>query len=81
MLEKICRGPVDPMFELKYKADNDTDPRKIDLGVGVYRNEAGSYQELEVVRQVKLPDVKLTIKAKCYDRPRKSCINSTWATM
>lgn len=55
MLEKISRGPADPMFELKAKADHDTDPRKVDLGVGVYRDEAGSYQELEVVRQVRLP--------------------------
>ncbi|KAH7070250.1 pyridoxal phosphate-dependent transferase [Paraphoma chrysanthemicola] len=49
MLEKIERGPPDPMFELKANADMDEDPRKVDLGVGIYRNEAGSYEELETV--------------------------------
>ncbi|KAH7078117.1 pyridoxal phosphate-dependent transferase [Paraphoma chrysanthemicola] len=53
MLEKIERGPPDPMFELKANADMDEDPRKVDLGVGIYRNEAGVYEELETVMRAK----------------------------
>lgn len=52
MFGHIQPGPPDPMFTLKKNADNDRSLEKIDLGVGIYRNEAGSYQELEVVRQV-----------------------------
>ncbi|OBR16148.1 Aspartate aminotransferase [Colletotrichum higginsianum IMI 349063] len=51
MFGHIQPGPPDPMFTLKKNADNDRSLEKIDLGVGIYRNEAGSYQELEVVRQ------------------------------
>lgn len=40
------------MFILKKDADSDLDPDKIDLGVGIYRSEAGNYQELEVVKLV-----------------------------
>ncbi|USP82132.1 Dicarboxylic amino acid permease [Curvularia clavata] len=53
MLEKVKRGPPDPMFDLKARADADTNPHKIDLGVGIYRSEAGSYQELGVVKRAK----------------------------
>ncbi|KAF9872749.1 aspartate aminotransferase [Colletotrichum karsti] len=53
MFEHIQPGPPDPMFNLKRDADNDHSPEKVDLGVGIYRNESGSYQELEVVREAK----------------------------
>lgn len=43
------------MFILKKDADSDLDPEKIDLGVGIYRSEAGNYQELEVVKLVGQP--------------------------
>lgn len=43
------------MFILKQRADSDADPEKVDLGVGIYRSEAGSYQELEVVKLVSHP--------------------------
>jgi aspartate aminotransferase, cytoplasmic len=54
MLELVQQGAPDPMFTLKKIADADNDPRKVDLGVGVYRNEDGRYQELEVVRRVSI---------------------------
>ncbi|KAK1705054.1 pyridoxal phosphate-dependent transferase [Colletotrichum lupini] len=54
MFGHVQPGPPDPMFTLKRDADNDTSPEKVDLGVGIYRNEEGSYQELEVVRKAKL---------------------------
>ncbi|KXH57983.1 aspartate aminotransferase [Colletotrichum salicis] len=53
MFEHVQPGPPDPMFTLKRDADNDTSPEKVDLGVGIYRGEEGSYQELDVVRQAK----------------------------
>ncbi|KAI4600070.1 hypothetical protein KJ359_001171 [Pestalotiopsis sp. 9143b] len=53
MFEHIQAGPSDPMFWLKKRADSDTSPEKVDVGVGIYRNEQGRYQELEVVREAK----------------------------
>lgn len=52
MFGHIQPGPPDPMFTLKKNADTDVSPKKVDLGVGIYRSEAGVYQELEVVKQV-----------------------------
>ncbi|KAI8654213.1 hypothetical protein LRP88_01757 [Fusarium phalaenopsidis] len=54
MFKSFKRGPVDPMFILKKKADEDVSPEKADLGVGIYRNEAGLYSELNSVKQAKL---------------------------
>ncbi|KAF6798769.1 aspartate aminotransferase [Colletotrichum sojae] len=54
MFGHIQPGPPDPMFTLKKNADTDLDFRKVDLGVGIYRSEAGVYQELEVVKQYEL---------------------------
>lgn len=52
MFEHIKPGPPDPMFDLKRDSDNDHSSEKVDLGVGIYRNEFGLYQELEVVKLV-----------------------------
>lgn len=46
------------MYDLKKRADSDTSRLKADLGVGIYRNEAGVYQELDVVKQVSLARAK-----------------------
>ncbi|RSM12546.1 hypothetical protein CEP52_002337 [Fusarium oligoseptatum] len=54
MFKSFQRGPVDPMFILKKKADEDVSPEKADLGVGIYRNEAGLYSELNSVKKAKL---------------------------
>ena len=54
MFEVVTKGPVDSFFHLKKKADRDAHPDKVDVGVGIYRNEQGRYQELDVVRQVGL---------------------------
>lgn len=40
------------MYDLKKKADNDLSPSKVDLGIGIYRNEQGAYQELQCVKEV-----------------------------
>lgn len=55
MFGHIQPGPRDPMFILKKDADSDFNPDKVDLGVGIYRSEAGNYQELEVVKLVGQP--------------------------
>ncbi|KAF4416533.1 Aspartate aminotransferase 3 [Colletotrichum fructicola] len=52
MFEHIKPGPPDPMFDLKRDSDNDHSSEKVDLGVGIYRNESGLYQELEVVKLI-----------------------------
>lgn len=55
MFGHIQPGPSDPMFILKKAADSDLHPEKVDLGVGIYRSEAGTYQELDVVKLVGQP--------------------------
>ncbi|KAI6354661.1 hypothetical protein MCOR25_008518 [Pyricularia grisea] len=54
VFETIQPGPPDPMNLLKTTADADTSPDKVDLGVGIYRNEKGNYQELATVREAKV---------------------------
>ncbi|KAI9164138.1 Aspartate aminotransferase [Paramyrothecium foliicola] len=51
--ERVQHGPPDVMYHLKIKADEDIHPQKVDLGVGVYRNEAGVYHELKAVKEAK----------------------------
>ncbi|KAJ5951287.1 Pyridoxal phosphate-dependent transferase major region subdomain 2 [Penicillium vulpinum] len=53
MFENIPMGPADPFFYLKKKADEDNHPDKVDIGVGIYRSEQGTYQELAVVKKAK----------------------------
>lgn len=52
MFEDVVQGSPDPMYDLKIRADGDTSPDKVDLGVGIYRNEQGNYHELEAVKAV-----------------------------
>lgn len=52
MFQSASLGPPDPMFTLKKHADRDLSPNKVDLGVGVYRNEQAGYHELEAVKKV-----------------------------
>lgn len=40
------------MYFLKRAADQDTSPDKVDLGVGIYRNESGLYSQLGSVAKV-----------------------------
>lgn len=54
MLDDIEAGPPDPMYTLKKWADSDTCGQKADLGVGIYRNEAGVYQEMDCIKQASL---------------------------
>ncbi|KAH8195159.1 hypothetical protein TruAng_010684 [Truncatella angustata] len=53
MFKSALPGPPDPMFILKKLADGDSSPNKVDLGVGVYRNEQSGYHELEAVKRAK----------------------------
>lgn len=49
----VKKGLPDPIQDLKKATDADTSPKKIDVGVGVYRNERGKYHEFQVVRHAK----------------------------
>lgn len=42
MFEKVQSKPEDPIDVIARKFKADTNPKKIDLGIGVYRNEAGN---------------------------------------
>ncbi|KAF4760606.1 hypothetical protein HAV15_007847 [Penicillium sp. str.  len=53
MFENVLPGPKDPMFDLKKQADNDKSARKVDLGVGIYRNQEGNYHEINAVYEAK----------------------------
>lgn len=48
---EVQAGPVDPMFVLKRDYESDTDPKKIDLGIGVLRDEKGKTFELPAIQK------------------------------
>lgn len=50
--DDVQHGAPDVMFELKVQADGDTSPNKVDLGVGIYRNEQGVYHEMKALKDV-----------------------------
>lgn len=51
MLERLERLPTDPILGLMGLFRADTDPRKVDLGVGVYRDDKGDTPVLTAVRR------------------------------
>ena len=51
MLERLDRLLPDPILGLMAAFRADTDPRKVDLGVGVYRDDHGDTPVLKAVRQ------------------------------
>ena len=50
MLEHLDRLPPDPILGLMAAFRADSDPRKVDLGVGVYRDDAGETPVIKAVR-------------------------------
>jgi aspartate aminotransferase len=51
MFERLDRLPPDPILGLMAAFRADNDPRKVDLGVGVYRNDRGDTPVLQAVRK------------------------------
>src|SRR5258707_3882326 len=51
MFERLERVIPDPILGLMAAFRADPDPRKVDLGVGVYRDDRGETPVLEAVRQ------------------------------
>jgi len=51
MLERLERLPTDPILGLMVLYRADTDSRKVDLGVGVYRDDRGDTPVLQSVRE------------------------------
>ena len=51
MFERLDRLPPDPILGLMAAFRADNDPRKVDLGVGVYRNDQGDTPILQAVRK------------------------------
>ena len=45
-------GPEDPILGITVAFNNDTDPKKINLGVGAYRDDNGKPFVLDSVKQV-----------------------------
>ncbi|KAL1617026.1 Aspartate aminotransferase, cytoplasmic [Diplodia seriata] len=48
----VGKGPADPINLLKAEYDRDPTPSKVDLGVGVLRDEQGGCYEIPVVQEV-----------------------------
>jgi len=46
----VTAAPADPILGLTEKFNADTDPRKVNLGVGVYQDETGKLPLLAAVR-------------------------------
>src|SRR5260370_35057146 len=51
MFERLDRLPSDSILGLMAAFRADSDPHKVDLGVGVYRNDQGDTPILQAVRQ------------------------------
>lgn len=51
--QDVPQGPPDPVYILKNAVDADKSPEKVDLGVGVYRNEQAQYNELDAIKEAK----------------------------
>lgn len=49
---QIQVAPADPLFSLMAKCKEDDFPKKVDLGVGAYRDNTGAPWVLPVVRKV-----------------------------
>ena len=52
MRRKIRRSGCHVPYTVKVQTDGDTHPSKVDLGVGVCRNEEGVYHQLKALREV-----------------------------
>lgn len=50
MFEQLTNLPSDPLLGLIEKYRNDPNPNKVDLGVGVYKDESGNTPVLEAVK-------------------------------
>lgn len=84
MFESILPGPPDVMYNLEVRAENDTSSAKVDLGVGIYRNNAGQYQELHVVKEVRYLKALRSLTRAQFGvpcRPRRFWRRMTLATM
>ena len=51
MFEHIQAAPADPILGLNDAYRNDPNPHKINLGVGVYKDEQGNTPILKAVKQ------------------------------
>ncbi|MGH8302725.1 MAG: aminotransferase class I/II-fold pyridoxal phosphate-dependent enzyme, partial [Steroidobacteraceae bacterium] len=51
MLEHLDRLPPDPILGVMSAFRADSDPRKVDLGVGVFRDDAGETPVMRAVRE------------------------------
>lgn len=51
---EVPKGPLDPINILKRQYDEDTTPSKVDLGVGVLRDEKGRCYEIPVIQEVSI---------------------------
>ena len=49
MFEKVTAAPADPILGLTEEFRNDTRSHKINLGVGIYKNDAGDTDRKSVV--------------------------------
>ena len=54
-LADVPQAPPDVMFGLSAAYRADSDPKKVDLGVGAYRHEDGKPWVLPAVRKVSIP--------------------------
>ncbi|KAL0264077.1 Aspartate aminotransferase, cytoplasmic [Diplodia seriata] len=65
----VEKGPADPINLLKAEYDRDPTPSKVDLGVGVLRDEQGGCYEIPVVQEVsKSSPIKPTIGIEPFRR-------------
>lgn len=54
MFRTVLPSPDDPVYLLSQRVRADASKEKIDLGVGVYRNEQSQYHELHALKAVRI---------------------------
>ncbi len=69
MFENINPSPLDPIDIIAKRYKEDTNPNKLDLGVGVYRDENGNSPILAAVRKAE-SDIQSKNASKTYLTPR-----------
>jgi aspartate aminotransferase, cytoplasmic len=78
----VPQAPEDPLFGLMAAYRKDTSPKKVDLGIGAYRDNNAKPWVLPVVKKVravlKLNSLRPVLMS--FYRPMKSCVETQTST-
>ena len=64
----VPQGPPDPILKMAYRFKDDTNPKKVNLGVGAYRDEEGKPYVFPVIKKAEQMIVEDATLDKEYSR-------------